>query len=172
MCMRVSHAHNHVTNTPLSHVTHMDKWWISHVTHENASCHTCESWHVAYTNARPTCRWVMLHIWMNDTYGLIINESCHTCEWVVLHMWTRHVTHTTAWQKRRRAMSHAQMNNAWVTSCMWMRRVTHMNAARHTSYNDGAASMCHGHAVINTPAPWHTLECDTTHLCAHVHQSV
>jgi len=38
--------------------------WMSHVTHVNDSCHTCEC--------------VMSHMWMRHVTH--VNESCHTCE--------------------------------------------------------------------------------------------
>ena len=58
----------------------MSHMWMSHVTHVNESCHTCE--------------WVMSHIWMSHVTRM--NESCHTCEWVMSHMWMSYNTYTAA----------------------------------------------------------------------------
>jgi len=53
---------------------------MSHVTHMNKSCRTCdESCH--------TYEWVMSRIWMSH----VTKESCHTYEWVMSQR--SHVTH-------------------------------------------------------------------------------
>ena len=93
--------------------------WMSHVTHVNESCHTCEwimshMWmhHVTHVNVScHTCECVMSHIWMGHVTH--VNESCHTCEWVMSHIWRSHVTH----------MNESCHTYQWVKSEMWMRHV-------------------------------------------------
>jgi len=54
---------------------------LSHVTHVNESCHTCES----VNQSCHTCKSVMSQMWMSHVTH--VNESCHTCEWVMSHIW-------------------------------------------------------------------------------------
>jgi len=79
--------------------TCMSHMWMSHVTHANESCHTCE-WvmsrmrHVSHVNEScHTCEWGMSHMWMRHVTH--VNEARHTCEWVLSHMWTSHCTRAT-----------------------------------------------------------------------------
>ena len=79
--------------------------WMSHVTHMNESCHTCE--------------WVMSHIWMSHVTH--VNESCHICEWVMSHIWMSHVTH----------VNESCHTYEWVMSHIWMSHVTRMSESSH-----------------------------------------
>ena len=63
-------AHSNGSGHMYTHAWDMSHVWMSHVTHENESCHTWE--------------WVMSHMRMSHVTH--VNESCHTCEWVMSHM--------------------------------------------------------------------------------------
>jgi len=66
----------HIPPVPFSTVARAQRPWllrwpcwlldppVSHVTHVNGSCHTCE--------------WVMSHMWMSHVTH--VNTSCHTCQ--------------------------------------------------------------------------------------------
>ena len=118
----------------------MSHIWMSHVTHMNESCHTCE--------------WVMSHIWMtllicmkepchiNDwaenaqchVYECAMNEQCH-CNahsyiWmssVIVQLWHINVIQMSyKWLKRSNTYSYIWMRNEWAVSlqCAFM----YMNA--------------------------------------------
>jgi len=93
--------------------------WVSHVTHMNEPCHTCD-WVMSHKcmNHVTCVTWIVMshvtrvdqivlytcvtrpihlcdiflssHIWMSHvTY---MNESCHVYRWVASHIWMSHVT--------------------------------------------------------------------------------
>ena len=152
----------------MSHVTHVDEschtceWvmshmWMSHVTHDNESCHTCE-WVMSLTHVDEschTCAWVMSHMTMSHVTH--VNESCHTCEWVMSQMWMSHVTHVNesfhTWQ--------------WVMSHMTMSHVTHVNESCHTcGWVMSHMWMSH---VTHVNESRHTCASVTSHMCmSHV----
>jgi len=64
----------------------MSHIWMSHSTHMNKPCLTCE--------------WVMTHRCKSQVkYSVFknmrefIHEACHTYGWVIAHIWINHVTH-------------------------------------------------------------------------------
>jgi len=76
---------------------------MSHVTHMNESCHTCQ--------------WVIPHIWMSHVTH--VNESCHTYEWVMWHIWTSHVTRMNEsylMMKMLRNVTHRRLVFAYVVA--------------------------------------------------------
>jgi len=79
---------------------------MSHVTHVNESCHTCE--------------WVMSHMWMSDVTH--VNESCHTCEWVMSRKGMSLAQRNEPW-----------LINGWVSSHIWISRVAHVSESWRTN---------------------------------------
>jgi len=61
------------TNKVMSHVTHMNESWHTHMTHSYV-------WHDSFI-----CVTWLIHV----TH---MNESCHTYEWVMSHIWMSHVS--------------------------------------------------------------------------------
>jgi len=119
--------------TSLSHI------WISHVTHLNESCHTCErsDWKC---RSLSRCVGRLSHMWISHVTH--VNESCHTYERVVSHIWMSHVPHVN---DRLRMSLTFQVRCESVTrvheSChtcervmphIWTSRVTHTNESCHT----------------------------------------
>ena len=98
---------------------------MSHVTHTNESCHTCE--------------YVMSHTYQVSYW--FVDESCHTSEWVMSHIWMSHVTHLNeACDSSNIWISHVtQMNEGrpsstwWVTLHIWMSHVTPTKKSCFTS---------------------------------------
>ena len=142
----------------VSHVTHM----MSHVTHINESCHTCEwfmshIW-VSHVTHMYICMiaqdaWeglrVMSHIWVRNVTHMMshvthMSESCQIYEWVMSHIWVSHVTHLSEschtyewvmahiWVSYVTHMSESWQTYEWVMSHIWMSHVTHMNESCHT----------------------------------------
>ena len=105
---------------------------MSHVTHVNESCHTCESvmpliqitLSIVGTINMPllinhTPPIASLREWVLYTHTQIIHA---TCAWVMSHMWISHVTH----------VHESSRTCKWVMSHMWMSHVTHVNESSRT----------------------------------------
>jgi len=95
--------------------------WMSHVTHMNESCHTCER--------------VMSHIWFSHGtrdpwhvmqfffYNTPVTSHDIWHEWVMSHVWMSHLTYTN---QSRHTMPCA-FSKTRTASHMWASHVTHLN---------------------------------------------
>jgi len=97
----------------------MSHMWMSHGTHANESCHTCE--------------WVMSHAWMSHITQ--VDVSYHTCEWIRSHLLAELLTtHTRGVDQRKTHVTHVNESlhtREWVTWHMWTSYITRMNKWCH-----------------------------------------
>jgi len=159
---------------------------MSHVTHINASCHTCQC--VVAHIRQGICGWyaegvlelhVMAHIRMSHVTHM--NESCHTYGWVMSHISMRRGTHINiSWhifdgefvdgmlmEFPDRMSWHTHKNESchtyeWVMSHKSMRHVTHISASCHT--HQCVMSHTSMHHVTHINASCHTYQCVVAHI--------
>ena len=133
---------------------------ISHVTHTNESCHTCEC-----------VTWLSLHTWLNELCHTYACVTCHTNEGVMSHVWMSHVTRTNIsrddryhcirqWTSHVTRINESCRTYGWVTSQVRMSHFTHMNESCHTHEWDMSHTwMCH---VTSLPfRTWQNESCHT-----------
>jgi len=145
----------------------MSHMWMSHVTHVNESCHSCEwfmsrMWRSHVTRLNDSCHthnWVMSHMVLSHVKR--VNESCVT--WVMPNVWMSHAWHDFGVLNRVASRCEAQSLNELqhTTRCSTLQHTqaqarahfhtqhtaTHYNTLQHTE----AQARAHFYVQYNIP---------------------
>jgi len=147
------------THTHHSCRCHIHEWvWVSHGTHVNVSCHTCEclllhygrchihEWVMSHMNescliwmSHVSYEWVMSHmnesclIWMSRV-SFLYSCRCHIHEWVMSHTQTSHFIYIKESCHINRVISHTSSLIATHPHCNTLQHTaTHYNTLQHTT---------------------------------------
>jgi len=130
--------------------------WMRHITHRNASFHTCK-WvmshtclrHVTHVNELRVSACITPHAWMNHV--TCMSEPRCTYEYITAHMWMCHVTrsHMYEWVMSHVRMSHITQVNELYHTCEWVMSHARMSHVTHANESCRACEWVMSHIWMN-----------------------